>query len=420
MYGALSPKQLEHVLQATARLNLADGPVRAGKTVGNNVAWVEMIEGGPRGELLMLGKTERTLHRNVLVDMERIFGRRWHHNAGKGEISVKTSWGHRLIYVAGANDLRAEEKIRGLTIAGAYCNEVSLYPETVFNQTLARMSVPGARLYADTNPDSPHHWFHTGYLTNEDLLAEGIVKRFKYKLEDNIFLDPQYVSDLKRLYTGLWYKRMILGLWVMAQGAIYDMFDEDVHVVEDVPEIRRYWVTCDYGTTNPTVFLLVGEGVDGVLYVIAEYRWDSAKEGRSKTDGQYAVDLTGFMDEYLPADYMPERIFVDPSAASFITQLYLDGEQRDYRLRRVVDADNAVNDGIRYTATLMANNRLRIHKRCKGLMGEVYGYVWDSEHAIKTGEDKPLKVADHGPDALRYGINGTSHVWSRWLRGFAA
>lgn len=416
---SLSRRQISHVLHATARLNIADGPVRSGKTVANNVRWLEYIESGPRGELLMAGKTERTLERNVLNDLYEWLGpKRWVHNRGKGEVHVRTSWGWRTIYLAGGNDERAESKIRGMTLAGAYLNEVSLLPKSFFDQVLARCSVPDAKVFGDTNPDSPYHWLHKDYLGRDELIREGVLRRFRYKLEDNTFLDQQYVADLKRLYTGLWYKRMILGLWVMAEGAVYDMFDEAVHVVDRLPQIERYWVAVDYGTTNPTVFLLLGLGADGCMYVVDEWRWDSQKQGHQKTDAEYSLNMTDWLNEHFQHHEGPERIFIDPSAASFIAQLYRDSA-RDPRLRKVAQADNDVLNGIRSVASLLAAVKLKIHRRCAGLLEELGGYVWDEE-AQKRGEDKPLKVADHGPDALRYGINGTRHVWGRLLRGGAA
>jgi len=420
----LSPKQLDHVLRSTAWLNIADGPVRAGKTVANNVRWLEWIEAGPRGALLMVGKTYRTLKRNVLDDLAALLGpKRWVHNKSEGEVRVRTSWGWRTIYLAGANDERAEEKIRGMTLAGAYLNEVSLYPESVFNQILARCSIPGAKIFGDTNPDSPYHWLYRKFLSREDLIREGRLRRFRYRLEDNPYLDREYIEHLKRVYVGLWYKRFILGEWVVAEGAIYDQFEEDKHVTDSLPEMIRFWVSVDYGTTNPTVFLLVGEGVDECLYVVSEYRWDSSKTGYQKTDLQYADDMRLWLRDQtvslrnqgvIPfgAEVVPERIYVDPSAASFIVQLHRSG-------LKVVAADNTVIDGIRSVAALLYTGRLKIHKSCQGLIEEIVAYVWDPK-AQEQGRDEPLKQKDHGPDALRYAVNGTRHIWMRWLSTKAA
>src|SRR5690606_4293976 len=137
---------------------------------------------------------------------------------------------------------------RGMTLAGAYGDEVTLWPESFFTMLLSRLSVPGAQFFGTTNPDSPGHWLKKRYLDRADELS---LRRFRFTLADNPALDPAYVEALKREYTGLWYRRYILGEWVAAEGAIYDMFDPDRHVARELPEILHWWVGVDYGTTNP-------------------------------------------------------------------------------------------------------------------------------------------------------------------------
>jgi phage terminase large subunit len=210
------------------------------------------------------------------------------------------------------------------------------------------------------------------------------------------------VTDIKREYVGLWYRRFIEGAWVMAEGAIYDMFDETRHVVTDLPPIHR-WLACgiDYGTTNAFVALLVGMGTDRRLYVTAEYRHDSRKAHRSMTDGEYDTALRAFLQKQQVA---PEWTIIDPSAASFLEQLHRTG------MPGLAAADNTVNDGIRTVASLLTAGRLRIHASCTGLIDEMTGYVWDPK-ASERGEDAPLKIDDHGPDALRYALRTTEGMW---------
>ena len=394
----LAKKQIRTVDNATARLNIWDGAVRSGKTVTSIYAWLKYIkEDAPKGDLLMVGKTERTLKRNVLDVIEEIAPTgisiyRW-----QGECQI---FGRR-IYCVGANDARAEGKIRGLTVAGAYGDELTLWPEEFFTMLLSRLSVGGARFFGTTNPDGPYHWLKTKYLEREGL----DLARFQFSLEDNPYLDPGFVTALKSEYVGLWYRRYILGLWVAAEGAIYDMFDETLHVVEELPAMHKYWSAVDYGTVNPTVFLLFGLGADNVLYVCDEWRWDSAAHmGRQMTDAQYSAAFR----EWLTV--RTEWNFVDPSAASFIAQLYAD------RAPHLAPADNTLLDGIRRVGTLLGAGRLKIHCKCSGLIKELSGYGWDAK-AQQRGEDVPLKGGDHGPDALRYFVNGTRNVWRGWVSG---
>ena len=399
-WGPLSPKQLDCIYNSSARLNLLYGAVRSGKTIATIIAWLAFILNAPSGDLLMAGKTERTLVRNVLNIVHLIVGdKHYRINRGEGEATI---FGRR-VYIVGANDERSEGKIRGLTLAGAYCDELSLFPESFFAMLLSRLSVPGAKLLGTTNPDSPYHWLKVKYIDRAHLLN---MKTFHFRIEDNLTLSQEYIESLKKEYTGVWYQRFIEGRWVMAEGMIYDMYDPLLHVTKTLPEMKRYWVGVDYGTSNATVFLLVGLGNDNKLYVVDEYRHE-AGEGleRSKTDAQYAMDFVNWL-----GDRRPEWIFIDPSAKSFRLELW--NMRRQYpALFRVAPANNEVLDGIRRTASLLNAQKLLIHENAKGLQKELSSYVWD-EKAQERGEDKPLKLNDHGPDALRYVVNGITKIYN--------
>ncbi len=397
----LSAKQLDFIDGSTARINIAEGAVRSAKTFSTNIRWLEYVREGPPGDLFMVGKTRASLRRNVLNDLFDLLGAKRFHwtNKQEGELNLCG----RRVYVVGANDERAEEKIRGATIAGAYCDEASLYPESFWMQLQARASIAGAQIFANTNPDSPFHWLYKGFIDNDELKALGIVKTWHFTLDDNPALTKEYKDSLKAIYSGIWYDRMILGLWVMAEGRVYDMFEESKHVVAKLPAMRRYWATADYGTSNAAVILLLGEGTDDRLYVCREYRWDSHEKGRRLTDAQLSADYRRWIGTTLPL-----RVFIDPSAASFIQQLYYDG------VKGIRHADNAVVDGIQEVSTLLGEDRLRIHASCEGLIQEMGLYVWDAK-AQERGEDAPLKKNDHGPDALRYGVRGLRNVWRRWV-----
>ncbi|WP_241265544.1 terminase [Streptomyces boncukensis] len=203
---------------------------------------------------------------------------------------------------------------------------------------------------------------------------------------------------------------------MVAEGAIYDMFDEARHVVEELPEMRRYWAGLDYGTTNPFAALLLGEGVDGLLYVCSEWRHDSRTTHRSMTDAQYSAAVRNWLatwrhpsaDRDAPPGVVPEWTFIDPSAASFSTQMWADGYPD------ITRASNEVADGIRSVAALLAADRPVVHRSCEGLLDELPAYCWDPT-ATERGEDKPLKIDDHSADALRYVVHSTAHEWRRLL-----
>ncbi|SFU70899.1 PBSX family phage terminase large subunit [Alicyclobacillus macrosporangiidus] len=387
-WGRFSQKQLDSIRNSTARLNFWEGAVRSGKTIASIVRWLDYIATGPSGDLLMVGKTERTLKRNILDVMEQILGPRlYRYNKGEGEVYVCG----RKIYVAGANDERAEGKIRGMTLAGAYGDEVTLWPENFFKMLLSRLSVSGAKFFGTTNPDSPYHWLKVEYLDKTDL----DLRSWHFVLEDNPNLDQAYVEALKREYTGLWYKRFILGLWVMAEGAIYDMWDDTLNTFTDadIPPglkmVARRYISVDYGTQNATVFLDCLDDGD-TLWIVNEYYHSGREQGRQKEDAEYADDLLNFA-----GPERPRFVIADPSAASFKIAL----RRRGLMVR---DAENDVLEGIRMTATMIAKRKLRVNRdRCPHLVKEIAGYVWDAK-AAERGEEKPLKQNDHAVDAMRY------------------
>ncbi|ARF55994.1 MULTISPECIES: PBSX family phage terminase large subunit [Actinomycetes] len=402
---SLSDKQLGSIREsAPVRIALWHGAVRSGKTIASLLAFLLYVRRAPSsGLLLICGRSLQTIERNVLEPLQdpALFGdaaAAVRHTRGATTASI---YG-RTVHLIGASDARAEGRLRGLTAALAYVDEATLLPEAFFVQLLARLSVPGAKLLATTNPDSPRHWLKTGYL---DRAHELDLASWHFRLDDNPSLSEAYVAALRAEYVGLWRRRMIDGAWVVAEGAIYDMFDEQQHVVDELPAMRRYWLGIDYGTTNPTSAVLLGEGVDDRLYAAAEWRWDSRAMRRQLTDAQYSARIRAWLAEL---DVVPQWTFVDPSAASYITQLWADGHPG------VARANNDVLDGIRSTATALDSGLLYVHRSCEGLLDELPGYAWDPV-ASERGEDRPIKRDDHSCDALRYAVHSAGHEWRHLL-----
>ncbi|WP_042400174.1 PBSX family phage terminase large subunit [Streptacidiphilus carbonis] len=421
----LTGKGLESVRLADARINLWEGSVRSSKTVSSLMRWLKFVREAPPGNLLMTGKTERTLKRNVIDVLTEWLGpSRCKLIAGSGELWLLG----RRVYVAGANDERAQEKIRGLTLVGAYADEVSTLPESYWSMLLTRLSVDGAKLFGTTNPDSPAHWLLKDYLQRSStwldhsgqlLRSEGEdrldLARFSFRLADNPYLSTAYIDALSSEFTGLWRKRFIEGLWVAAEGAIYDMWDEQRHVVDIIPPISQWLCAAiDYGTSNPLHAVLLGLGTDSRLYVVSEWRHDSRQAHRQMTDAEYTERVREWLQEVpVPASRRPDGtwlrgvqpryMIVDPSAASFRVQLHREG-------MNPVAGNNAVLDGIRTVSSLMAAGRLKVSRDCPALLAEIPGYAWDDK-AARKGEDKPIKMADHGLDALRYAVMTTRSLW---------
>ena len=387
----LYPKQKKAIESCNARINLLEGSVRSGKTHGSYEWWARyLLHNAPDGDLLMTGKTLKALERNVLIPLQDYIPLKYSLHKKQAQILGKR------VHLEGANDKQAEGKIRGMTIAGHYGDEVTLWPESYFVQSLARMSVSGAKMICTTNPDSPYHWLKKDWIDAD----KGVITQ-KLTIDDNIHLGSDFVESLKREYTGLFYRRYIEGLWVVAEGAVYDMYEPDYHAVKELPKMVRYFVGVDYGTNNPTVFLLIGQCQSGEFYVCKEYYHDGG-EGRQKTDAEYVNELKSF----LPKQY--ENIVIDPSASSFILACTRAG------IKKIRKANNAVVDGIRSVSSLLANDLLFCHKSCKNVNREFQAYSWDSK-AQEKGEDKPIKENDHTMDALRYIIYSNQRYWKSLL-----
>ena len=392
----LSDKQIESFQQSTARINIYEGPVRAGKSFMALLKWLDFCKNGPEGPLIVCGRTDKTIKRNIILPLQEMVGNALVYCVGKGEITLY----NRIMYVVGANDDRAEAKIRGSEFAGALLDEVSLLPETFFKMLLSRLSIEGAKLFCSTNPDSPYHWFKTDFINRAEELN---CKVFSYTIRDNPTLSEQYIKDLSAEYQGLWYKRYILGEWVLADGAVYDFFDEGIHIIEAPPSQASYYILgIDYGTTNPCVFTLIGYNAGSYpnMWLEKEYYYDSKAELRQKSDYEYSLDLTEFI-----RGYNVKRIYIDPSAASLKQELKRNG------IHNVTDAENDVLPGIRYVGQLLTNGTFKVCVNCVETIKEFANYLWDTK-ASEKGEDRPIKKFDHcfDGDTLVNTINGSTPI----------
>jgi PBSX family phage terminase large subunit len=402
--------------------HLWEGTVRSGKTIVSILRWLAFLLHGPPGNLAMIGKTERTLKRNVLDQITALLGAKAvKMRAGAGEVEICG----RLVYIAGANNVLAVEKIQGMTLVGWYGDEVPTWPKEVFDMARTRCSDPGAEWFATGNPASSTHHLKTDWIDRAKLHLDrdGTLRRrggkdaqdihvYSFTLYDNReFLTEKFIRITESSYTGMFYQRYILGRWCMAEGAIYDSWDPDKHVIRAAPPIQR-WISVgiDHGTTNPFAAIATGlgphpSGAGKALYATAEWRYDSTKSRRRKTDLEYADALRAWIpDRREMPDGGPERVAVDPSANGFRQQLSRHGISS-------VSADNDVLAGIGTVHSLVERGKLFVVESCKGLIEEFPDYAWDPAAAAK-GLDKPIKSRDHSLDADRYGKQtGRSSWW---------
>lgn len=397
---------------------IADGAIRSGKTVSMSLSFAIWAMDTFNGQnFAMCGKTIGSFRRNVLFWLKLMLKSRGYQvsdHRADNLVIIRRGAVENYFYIFGGKDERSQDLIQGITLAGVFFDEVALMPESFVNQATGRCSVQGSKYWFNCNPDGPYHWFKinwinksTGYLGREktakvraESAAKGLEAGLKnilyvhFTMDDNLSLSEEIKARYRSMYTGVFFKRYILGLWAMAEGIIYDMFDADKHVQKITDFFRclkgggRY-VSCDYGTQNATVFLLWNKGNNGKWYCVREYYYSGRAKGKQKTDGEYADDFEKWLDG------VPIRaVIVDPAAASFIAEL----GKRGYR---VLKADNDVEDGIREVASMLNMGLLVFCDTCINTIMEFGSYIWD-EKAAQRGEDRPVKENDHAMDAVRY------------------
>lgn len=371
---------------------ICDGAVRSGKTMCMGISFVCWAMRRFDGERFgICGKAKTSIRRNLLdalLPVLRDIGFTVTDKVSKGMIEIGYKGRKNSFYLFGGKDEGSQSLIQGVTLAGILLDEVVLMPRSFVEQACARCSVKGSKLWFNCNPESPQHWFYREWIQKT---AERRALYIHFTLEDNPALSRSIIARYKRMYSGDFYRRFILGEWVLPAGRVYDFFSEDM--LYDVPEYcTEYIVSCDYGTKNPSSFGLWGKSGES-WYRLREYYYDSRREGTQKTDTEYADDLSALCGEIRPA-----KVIVDPSAASFIEEL----TRRGYKVSK---ADNDVLSGIRLTAGMLKSGQIRICRGCDDTLREFYEYRWDEKAGNR---EAPIKKSDHAMDEIRYFAVGIS------------
>lgn len=378
---------------------ITDGAVRSGKTISmidGFITWSQHVF--DYESFIVAGKSMGALKRNVLRPMFQILaakGIKYHHNRTENYIEIGTN----TYFCFGANNEASQDVLQGLTAAGGLGDEVALFPESFTEQMIARCSVENSKIWWNCNPEGPHHYIKKDYI---DRAAEKNILRLHFTLDDNLTLSPKIKERYKRLFTGLWRKRMIDGLWVMAEGAIYDAFDEKKHLIKNseeqkeiVSNAKHWYVSNDYGTG--TVFCLGLFCIyNGKRYLVRSFYWDAKERGRQKSDGEYVEDLKKFIGNRV----RPRFIIIPDDALSFIAECRRKGMGP---LRIYKREPGTVLRGIRTQGNMLTDGRYFIFDvpENQKVIAEYSEYVWDPK-AQERGEDSPLKQNDHGKDMERY------------------
>ena len=366
---------------------ICDGAVRSGKTLSMSlgfVLWASASFDG--GYFAVCGKTVTSLRRNVvtpLIPMLRDYGFTCIEKVSRSYIDLSFLGHTNRFYLFGGKDEGSAALIQGMTLSGVFLDEAALMPRSFVEQALARCSVNGSKMWFNCNPDNPAHWFYNEWIKKAE---EKKALYVHFTMDDNPSLSESLKDRYKRLYSGAFYDRFVLGRWTASQGVVYPMFSEKQHVYSGDVECERFVISCDYGTVNPSSFGLWGLS-SGVWYRLKEYYYSSKREGVSRTDEEHYTAL-----EELAGGRKIEKVIVDPSAASFIECI------RRHGRFRVVKAENDVITGIRNVSTALRENRLKFNESCKDIIREFRLYCWNE----KAGMDAPIKENDHAMDDMRY------------------
>jgi PBSX family phage terminase large subunit len=332
------------------------------------------------------GKTIGSLRRNVLSEiLPRLgeLGATWKEKRTENLITIRFLGHENQFYTFGGRDESSAGLIQGITFAGILMDEVALMPRSFVEQACARCSVAGSRLWFNCNPAGPEHWFYKTWILEAE---KRNCLRLHFTMEDNPALSKAIRKRYERLYSGVFYRRFILGEWVQAEGRVYDFFTPEMVAAPPAEPMEKYYISCDYGTVNPTSMGLWGcRG--GIWYRIDEFYFDSRAQKRQMTDGEYAQAL-----EKLAGQRPIAAVIVDPSAASFMELL----RRRGHRVQK---ARNDVLAGIRLTADLLKKGKVVICHGCEDCLREMDSYVWDLQGGYK---DRVKKENDHAMDDMRY------------------
>lgn len=374
---------------------ICDGSVRSGKTVSMILGFVHwamrFFDGKNFG---ICGKTISSTERNIILsllnmpDITDYYSLQYIRGENK-RIIIRSGSHTNTFFIFGGKDESSYTLVQGITLSGVLFDEVALMPKSFVDQAVARtLSEPEARYWFNCNPESAEHWFYKEWICNT---RQKKALHLHFTMQDNPILSPEQIADAERLYTGVFYNRYIKGLWCVAEGLIYPMFDKAVHVTHH-PELQPggdYYISCDYGTLNPTSAGLWYLQLDGHAIRLREYYYDGRKTKTPRTDEEHYAAL-----EQLAGDVADKvrAVIVDPSAASFIECI------RRHGLFRVWQADNSVLNGIRDTSSLLQMQYLHICDNCTDIIREFSLYRWDES----ATEDRPIKENDHAMDDMRY------------------
>ena len=382
---------------------ICDGSIRSGKTVAMTVGFLLWSMSRYNGQSFgICGKTIASLRRNVITHIpewvEGVFT--VVDRPSENKLIISSGNATNTYYMFGGKDESSYTLVQGVTLAGVLFDEVALMPQSFVDQAMARCSVAGSKFWFNCNPENPGHWFYVEWIKKAQ---QHNILYLHFTMDDNLSLAPEIKERYESMYTGVFYRRYILGLWVKAEGLVYPMFDRTAHIVGGVPIFNprhRYYVSIDYGTVNPFAAGLYD-------YNPGEQKATKIRELYHKGGSNNRIDNEAYYKKLkeLIGDFPIEYLIIDPSASSMIETIQKYGEYL------VVKADNDVLNGIQDVTKFLNAGALYFHKSCKCTFDEFETYSWDEEAV----EDKVIKENDHAMDELRYFCRTALRNELKWI-----
>ena len=363
-----------------------DGAVRSGKSVAAIIAFLSETQSPHQRHRahIVAGRNLNVMKAELLDTMEKVcrdFGADYQYRATDGRLTIDKV---RYYVLAGTDDA-AYERLRSMTAGCVLAEEVTLMPQSFYNELQTRMTFDDSKLIATCNPGGPNHWF-----LRDHILGGRVEERWQFTLDDNPALGEKTKDRYANQFAGVFYQRNIEGIWAAAEGQIFDRWT----MCDPVKPEECHYHVCgiDYGIASKTAFVLTAiRNSDDRRVVVDTLLLDG--QGRAFTDAELLKRLMSFL--------MGKKcnvLYIDPSATSFIHACR--ESPRDWYVR---NANNNVLDGIQTTMNALATGNTLIcdTEGNRDLVNEFHGYIWDQK-AAERGIERPIKADDHACDALRY------------------
>ena len=387
---------------------IADGAIRSGKTIAMIIGFLTWSQESFSGESFILaGKTMGALKKNVIrpmLQMLEAWG--WPYTYIRSGTDARIEIGSNTYYLYGANTKASQDALQGLTAAGAYADEAALFPRNFIDQMIGRGSIPGAKIWMNCNPENPHHYIKEEFI---DKASEKKVYHLHFMMDDNLTLSPKVKARYQRAWPhgSVFYKRFILGMWVAADGLIYQQFADHVEdylissswlLEQDekgrlLHEISYAVIGVDFGGTKSAHSFTLTGFTKGYKQVVVLDEWYCKKRINPKQLQAAFVDFVRRAQNR----WKVYEVYCDSAEQTLMSGL----EMACIQEHIVIDVRNAlkgpINDRIAFYNSLIAQNRWKVMKHCKHIIEAFEQAVYDDE---KPNQDVRLDDGLMNVDSL--------------------